>query len=100
MDEQKATLGSTAEETAGHAGADVTGGALTAPQDADAMLQRTLGDRTDEGEMGAQQQFGEVAIQNDKLKPAMAHPKEGLPTNSTASENSGGSDATVTSATE
>lgn len=94
MDEK--TTGSTAGETAGHAGADVSGGEMTAPQSADAMLQRTLGDRTAEGEMGAQQQMGQVELQNDKLKPAAAHPEEGLPTNSTDSENSGGSDANAT----
>jgi hypothetical protein len=96
MDEQKETLGSTAGETAGHAGSDVSGGEMTAPQSADAMLRRTLGDRADEGDMGAQQQMGQVEVQNDKLKPAAGHPESGLPTNPTSSENSGGSDAGAT----
>lgn len=96
MDEQKSTLGSTAGETAGHAGSDVSGGEMTAPQSAGAMLKRTLNDRTDEGAMSQQQQLGQVALQNDKLKPAAAHPEEGLPANSTDSENSGGSDANAT----
>lgn len=83
-----------AGETAGYAGSDVTGGDLTAPQDADAALDEMLTNRNDEQKMQQRQIKGEVAQQTVDLKPAAAHPESGMPSNADGKENSGGANET------
>ena len=82
-----------AGETAGYAGSDVTGGDLTAHQDAGAAMDASVAQRGAEQEMWAQQNAGEVAQQTVDLKPDASHPESGLPTNADGKENTGGANA-------
>jgi molecular chaperone GrpE len=83
-------LGNTTGEIAGPAGADLTGGEITAPQDADEVLQRKLDDNNALREMEQMQQEGEVEVHRHDLKPSPSNPEEGLPENPTGKENTGG----------
>ncbi|HVF84559.1 MAG TPA: nucleotide exchange factor GrpE, partial [Abditibacteriaceae bacterium] len=82
-----------AGETAGYAGSDVTGGDLTAHQDAGAAMNASLEQRAEEQEYWKQQNAGEIGAQTVDLKPAAAHPESGLPTNADGKESSGGANA-------
>src|SRR5687768_15648754 len=84
------TLGSVASEMDGPSGADVTGGDITFPQDADEASQENQETRIGEERMWEQQQSGEVGMQRENLKPSPAHPEEGMPENPTGSESSSG----------
>ncbi len=85
-----------AGEIAGPGGAGVTGGELTNPQDAEKAVQKNIDSRTEEQEMFRRQMEGEVGTQTQDLKPSPAHPEEGLPTNPTGKESTGGADETAT----
>ncbi|MDQ3815613.1 MAG: nucleotide exchange factor GrpE [Armatimonadota bacterium] len=83
-------LGNVAPEMEGPAGADVTGGDVTNPQDADQAVQDNVNTRVEEQEMFRRQQTGEVGTQTDHLKPSPGNPEQGLPENPTGSESSSG----------
>lgn len=83
-------LGSVAEEVAGPGGADVSGGDITAPQDAGEANEENNDMRIGEEDMWEQQEAGEVGEQTRHLKPSPGNPEEGLPENPTGSENTGG----------
>jgi len=90
-------LGSVADEVDGPGGADVTGGDITAPKDADAAVEENIRERTGEVDMWERQAKGEVDTQTEHLKPAATHPDEGMPSSATGQESSsGGSDETAT----
>ncbi len=89
------TLGALAGETAGFAGSDVSGGEMTSPQSADEAVEKHIASRDEEQQMFRRQMQGEVGMQNHDLKPSPAHPSDGMPENTTESENSGGSSASV-----
>lgn len=89
-----------AGEIAGPGGADVTGGDLTDPQDAEKAVQKNIDSRTEEQEMFRRQMEGEVGTQTQDLKPSPAHPKEGLPANPSGKENTGGADDSATEGDE
>ncbi len=89
-------LGNRADEMAGPAGADLTGGEITAPQDADEVLQRKMDDNNAWREMEQMQQEGEVEVHRHDLKPSPSNPEEGLPENPTGKENTGGANESAT----
>jgi len=91
-------LGSVASEVEGPGGANVTGGDLTDPQDADEAMQENVDQRVGEEEMWEQQGAGDVGEQTQHLKPSHGNPEEGLPSNPTGSENSGGANPVEESA--
>ena len=82
-----------AGEMAGHAGSDVTGGDLTAHQDAGAAMDDSVAQRDDEQQMLQQQMQGNVAQQTVDLKPSAANPTSGLPSNPDGKESSGGANS-------
>ena len=74
---EKTGPGPSAGETAGYAGSDVTGGDLTAHQNAGAALDASVAQRGEEQQMLQQQIQGNVAQQTTDLKPSAADPENG-----------------------
>jgi molecular chaperone GrpE len=71
-------------------GADVHGGDLTNPQDADAANTASVESRAAEQDYWAKQQAGEIGAQTMDFKPSAGNPESGMPGNPTGTENSGG----------
>jgi molecular chaperone GrpE len=89
-----------AHEIAGPGGADVTGGELTNPQDAEDFIRKSVERQKQDGEMQQRQMEGEVEVQTHDLKPSPAHPAEGMPENPTGKENTGGANESADEANE
>jgi molecular chaperone GrpE len=77
-----------------------SGGTTTPERDAGEALEEVNETRVDEVETQQQQQAGEVGNQNEDLKPSSGNPGEGLPSNPSGAENTGGSDENATEAEE
>ncbi|HVF09560.1 MAG TPA: nucleotide exchange factor GrpE [Abditibacteriaceae bacterium] len=84
------TSGAVASEVDGPSGADVTGGDITFPQDAEEASQENQDTRIGEEQMWEQQHSGEVGMQTEDLKPSPGPHEEGMPVNPTGSESSSG----------
>ena len=93
-------LGAVASEMEGPAGADVTGGDVTDPQDAERAVEQNVATRVAEQEVFGQQGAGELETQTKDLKPSPGQPDGGLPPNPTGSESaSGGAEESATEGT-
>lgn len=80
--------------------ATTPGGARTAPQNADAVMDENIAQRGAEQEMQQAQQNGEVAQQRTQHKPSAGNPSEGLPPNPTGSESQSSPQSNATGGAE
>ena len=87
--ERADSLGVTEREVEGASGANLPGGAVTPPQDADAALDQSVAERIGDAKMEEAQQAGEVEQQRNHQTPTAGDPENGLPVHTLESESSG-----------
>jgi len=79
FDREHAGVAAVAADMAGPSGADVTGGDVTPPQDAEHIAEEHNETRVANEEMEQQQSAGEVDTQTEDLKPSAAQPETAQP---------------------
>jgi molecular chaperone GrpE len=98
--DRNGSLGTTENELDGPTGANLPGGHITPPQDADAALDQAQTERTNTGNVEQQQQAGEIGQQTVHQNPTAGDPENGLPTESPVESESSGEPQQVTNSYE
>jgi molecular chaperone GrpE len=96
FDQTHAGVAAVAADMAGPAGADVTGGDVTPPQEADAASERHNRTRTDNEDMEQRQMGGEVETQREDMNPSAAQPGRSQTDDARAGENAAGGSGAAT----